>query len=271
MRKARQHGFTLIELLVVVAIIAMLMAILLPALNKAREQAKMTACATNLKAIGMAHVIYQAENDSWCVALIMGNGVGPARLRADGTTMPNQRWNFNLVDYGYVKSEKTFLCPSEPYGAFMDTSLTYGLNSTLTGNSQSRTDGQSPPVKASTLQTMPNINNCIVFTESLPENSAYWGSTTGSHMTMRINPVGMIVWPEDPVVNGPWIYPLSARHNGGMANAGFIDGRVEALKIKQLKNMPTYWSPLNYWGWWAFKPTAVPQKFNFSNMQKNPS
>ena len=49
----RRRGFTLIELMVVVAVIALLMAMLLPALNRARASAKRTACATNLKQIGV--------------------------------------------------------------------------------------------------------------------------------------------------------------------------------------------------------------------------
>jgi len=57
----RKSGFTLIELLVVVAIIALLIAILLPSLNKARENAKKTVCATNLKAEGMGFALYASQ------------------------------------------------------------------------------------------------------------------------------------------------------------------------------------------------------------------
>src|SRR5262249_25644956 len=58
------RAFTLIELLVVVAIIALLISILLPALSNAREQAKATKCAANLSAVGKAVHTYLAENRS---------------------------------------------------------------------------------------------------------------------------------------------------------------------------------------------------------------
>lgn len=59
------RGFTLIELLVVVAIIALLMAILLPSLGSAREQAKAIKCLSNLKQIGTAMVRYFQDNGDW--------------------------------------------------------------------------------------------------------------------------------------------------------------------------------------------------------------
>jgi len=60
-----KKGFTLIELLVVVAIIAVLVAILLPALASAREQAMITICQANLKQIGHAFVYYQQDYNDW--------------------------------------------------------------------------------------------------------------------------------------------------------------------------------------------------------------
>ena len=62
----KRKGFTLIELLVVIAIIALLVSILLPSLNRARELAKRAICASNLHSIGQAFALYQGENnDQW--------------------------------------------------------------------------------------------------------------------------------------------------------------------------------------------------------------
>ena len=68
MNRKKVYGFTLIELLVVVAIIAVLVAILLPALNAAREKTRGVLCQSNLKQIGIARNMYSMDNDGYFLA-----------------------------------------------------------------------------------------------------------------------------------------------------------------------------------------------------------
>jgi len=128
----RHYGFTLVELLVVIAIIGILIALLLPAVQAAREAARRTQCNNNLKQLGIALHNYHDSHGTF----------PPAHLET-GTTGPTFRHHFGWLAYllPYIEQEnvyrlidfrlkysapenrqdasvgiKTFICPSDPVG-----------------------------------------------------------------------------------------------------------------------------------------------------------
>ena len=92
---AKQMFFTLIELLIVIAIIAILAAMLLPALNKARNRANAIDCASNLKQLGMGLSSYSGDNDDF---------VTPWRVGYGGTY--NATWEYLICRYIPVASNQ---------------------------------------------------------------------------------------------------------------------------------------------------------------------
>jgi len=105
-KNAKQKAFTLIELLVVVAIIGILVALLLPALSRAREAARNVECKNNLRQIGLAMHIFADKDPQGRLC------TGASDFRRDGC-MDTWGWvadvvNINAVDAGEV------LCPSNP-------------------------------------------------------------------------------------------------------------------------------------------------------------
>lgn len=107
-KRASNRGFTLIELLVVIAIIAILAAILFPVFARARENARRSACLSNMKQIGLGLMQYTQDYDEKLPA--QGNTDGT--LFAEGPT--NSGWGNNWIYMiqPYTKSWQLFVCPS---------------------------------------------------------------------------------------------------------------------------------------------------------------
>jgi prepilin-type N-terminal cleavage/methylation domain-containing protein/prepilin-type processing-associated H-X9-DG protein len=263
-RRRRCRGFTLVELLVVIGIIALLVGILLPVLNKVRAAGVQTKCATNLRTLAQGWYLYQETNlGVSCpgrmprVGTSGGDGVfdlgegehyRPRWYELLGATMkkyPTKKWN-KIEDDSWTIESELFKCGAVPDWN-NSRNYPYGYNYQFLGNARKRPDGKwiNWPVKASTIKASQTVMamDCMgtAAGSGLNDRTAYLADGTKDPRAQ-----GNKGWAVDP----PWLPSGSdyadpekrtpqhrsgpdARHNKRV-NVAFCDGRVQSMTYEEL-------------------------------------
>ena len=208
----RCASFTLIELLVVIAIIAILAAMLLPALNQAKAKALQISCTGNMKQIGLGARMYADDNDGILVP-----------LRQTPAGQPNDdahRWSWRALIFPYVNSTKIFACPSQP---------SYPYDNSKAGKQVMGEAGVWGGYGIATVHHLaggpnPAWNVSDVMVQQASSTIEFGDGGQIFYMMHQSNAPGFVRTQPDAHVD--WHREASLRHNNG-ANYTYVDGHVD--------------------------------------------
>jgi prepilin-type N-terminal cleavage/methylation domain-containing protein/prepilin-type processing-associated H-X9-DG protein len=216
-RRQRPHPFTLIELLVVIAIIAILAAMLLPALGTARDAAKGIVCIGNLRNLGQAGLLYNEDNNgyfSWSGRPELAATLyWPAEMNYMSR---NLSWPYLYWQYA-GKSLKVFICPKQlKNNRYSDLTYGYNVGTGAAGWFDGLGDCTNYPRPPWPVPTTSNVASDTIFIGDIS-----W-STINADAMGWYNDVVLVYDPNSPDSG------ISPVHSGRI-NAVIVDGHVEPI------------------------------------------
>lgn len=228
-------GFTLIELLVVIAVIAILAAILFPVFAQAREKARQASCASNLRQLGLATMMYTQDFDEVFPLYQYDDCQGFTCFQYWFGKRTDTGWNKGLgLLYPYMRNHQVQKCPSFTAAPRFGDGNGYGYNWGYLGSDYWLTQTW-PPLNPAPLASLSAPAGKIAFADAGFYDAPWWGGTGQMTETAGIDPPWQ--WWGSPNMDFRHVdagkdidaATQTVRHRG-LANSVFADGHVRALK-----------------------------------------